>query len=404
MKNKYFLKTLALSFVPLIMVLGNSMLIPVFTDIKRELGINQLQASLLISYFSYAAALCIPFLGFLSDRIGRKKILIPSLMIYGIGGGISGLSSIFSSDPYSLILVGRIIQGIGAAGTSPIAMAMISDMFTDTERSKALGMIEASNGIGKIISPILGSLIAVIAWYLIFFSYSILTIPAAVLIWYIIKEEGSHGEQKPLGIYFKEIHSLVGKKGLSIVLCFLTAFIGLFALYGILSNITDFLHIGNKSKLIHKGFIVAFPLLLMSIFSFWSGAYLKKKVYLFKKSVVISLLLCSLAIFLIPRLASFPQRMMIVVVISIAVGVVLTCLNTLVTSSVPPGKRGVITAFYNSFRFLGIASGPVFFSNPSVFRGKAIILAVLIIFLSLLFHLFVKSEELLEYFSTKKNI
>ena len=123
MKNNKNLQIIALSFVPFIMVLGNSMLIPVFTNIKQDLQINQLQANLLISYFSFPAAILIPFLGFLSDRIGRKKILIPSLILYGIGGAISGFSGMILNDPYNYILFGRLIQGIGAAGTSPATSA-----------------------------------------------------------------------------------------------------------------------------------------------------------------------------------------------------------------------------------------------------------------------------------------
>ena len=131
-KNMVFI----LSTVPFLMVLGNSMLIPEFPAIKSALNITQFQVGLLITFFSAPAALAIPFLGYLSDRVGRKVIIIPALIFYGLGGVVSGLSAAFIKDPYFIILTGRVIQGIGAAGTAPIAMALAGDLFETGERSE----------------------------------------------------------------------------------------------------------------------------------------------------------------------------------------------------------------------------------------------------------------------------
>lgn len=399
-KTKY--KMFALSFVPFIMVLGNSMLIPVFSDIKEELLINQFQVNLLISYFSLPAALLIPFLGFLSDRIGRKKVLIPSLILYGIGGVVSGFSSILFKDPYGYILAGRVIQGFGAAGTSPIAMVLVSDMFSSTERSKALGMIEASNGIGKVISPILGSLIALVAWYMIFFSYSILTIPIAIILWFVIKEEENVGEHKNIKIYFKEIIVLLKDKGTSLVLCLMVGFLSLFLLYGILANFTDILGETRNSSLMKRGFVVALPLMSMSVISYWMGGYLQNKRRLYKALTMGSLLVCGMAVGIMPYLSTYAMRFIALESIGLSVGTILTVLNTFVTSCVPPGKRGVITALYNSFRFLGISFGPIYFSDLLISPIKMTLLPMIILVITVLFFIYVKTERMLEYFGAKK--
>lgn len=68
-----------LSLVPFIMVLGNSMLIPVLPRIKESLRISQFWVSLLITAFSIPAGLVIPLAGMLSDQIGRKKVMAPAL-------------------------------------------------------------------------------------------------------------------------------------------------------------------------------------------------------------------------------------------------------------------------------------------------------------------------------------
>lgn len=77
---------ISIASIPLVMTLGNSMLIPVLPMIEKELSITSLQASLLITVYSVVAIFCIPIAGFLSDHVGRKRVIIPSLILAGIGG------------------------------------------------------------------------------------------------------------------------------------------------------------------------------------------------------------------------------------------------------------------------------------------------------------------------------
>lgn len=74
MKDKKW-DLMALASIPLIMTLGNSMLIPVLPQISRELQISSFQVSLLITLYGLMAILMIPVAGYLSDRYGRKKLL-----------------------------------------------------------------------------------------------------------------------------------------------------------------------------------------------------------------------------------------------------------------------------------------------------------------------------------------
>jgi MFS transporter, ACDE family, multidrug resistance protein len=57
---------------------------------------------------------------------------------------------------FSMLLVGRFIQGLGAGGTAPFAIALIRDVFQQSERTKQLGVLEAWNGISKIVAPVVG--------------------------------------------------------------------------------------------------------------------------------------------------------------------------------------------------------------------------------------------------------
>ena len=105
-----------LCLVPLIMVLGNSMLIPVLPSIQRELKVNVIQVGLLITVFSIPAGIVIPFAGMISDRIGRKKVMFPALLVYGGGGILAGIFAIiFREKAFPYLIAARVLQGIGAA-------------------------------------------------------------------------------------------------------------------------------------------------------------------------------------------------------------------------------------------------------------------------------------------------
>ena len=68
-------------------------------------------------------------------------------------------------NPYPWILVARVVQGIGGGGTYQLAMALAGDIYTGKERSRALGYLEAANGLGKVVAPLLGSATALLVWF-----------------------------------------------------------------------------------------------------------------------------------------------------------------------------------------------------------------------------------------------
>lgn len=351
----------ALATVPLIMVLGNSMLIPVLPKIKEQLEISQFQVSLLITMFSIPAGITIPLAGFLSDRLTRKIIIAPALIIYGLGGLVAGAGAVFINHSYWVILTGRVLQGIGAAGTAPIAMALAGDIFAGKSRSKALGIIEASNGLGKVLSPILGSLVALVAWYATFFVFPALCVPAALAVWFLVKEPTAKKETKSTAKYFQSLKTIVKTKGGFLLAAFFAGSTVLFLLFGILFYLSDTLESKYHIFSIKKGLVLAIPVLAMSSTSYITGALIQKKVKLQRILVMIGLSLLAVSLGALPWFDNLYLFLGILSVAGIGVGLVLPCLNTIITSSVSMEERGMVTSLYGGVRFIGVALGPPIF-------------------------------------------
>ena len=362
-QNKVSGKVLfSLSLVPLIMVLGNSMVIPILPTIESTYHLSKVQTSMIITLFSVPAGLVIPFAGIISDRIGRKKIIIPGLLIYGLGGIVAGVSVLFLKQPYWLLITGRIIQGIGAAGTAPIAMALVSDLYKKDKRSQALGVIESSNAMGKVISPILGSALALITWYSLFFFFPILTVPAAFAIGKWVKEK-EVGKPKPLKKYGQEILQVFKKQGKWLIVAFFAGAVVLFTLFGILFFLSDILEKKYHIDGIMKGLLLAIPLLSLCGTALWTGHFIQKHMGLMKTLIVAGLLTTGLIAIPLPFITNRWVLIGLLFVGGIGSGLVLPCLNTMITSAVGKEERGIITSLYGSIRFLGVAAGPPVFGK-----------------------------------------
>jgi MFS transporter, ACDE family, multidrug resistance protein len=337
------------------------MLIPILPKMKAELNLTQFQTSLIISVFSIAAAISIPVLGYLSDRFSRKAIIIPALILYGSGGLLAGAAAAWFSNPYTWILAGRVLQGIGAAGTAPIAMALAGDLFKGGEQSKVLGLVEASNGFGKVISPIIGSLLALLFWYAAFFAFPIFCAISVLFTILFIKEKKAEKEPPPLGKYVKGLVSVFKTEGRWLFAAYFTGASCLFTLFGILFYISDILEKDHQIDGLLKGAILAIPLLFMTTTSYFTGSNIGKKMKVMKRLIVIGCLLMTASFASLIFFTKLLPFFAVLVVSSIGTGLVLPCINSFITGSVPSDRRGFVTSLYGSVRFLGVAIGPPIF-------------------------------------------
>ncbi|MBK1896617.1 MFS transporter [Chryseobacterium paridis] len=128
------------------------------------------------TYTISLAALLLP-LGALGDRIGRKKMLLIGLFIFGIASMMSGWAT--SS---LMMIVARFLCGVGAAMIMPVTLAVITSTFPDEERSKAIGIWTAVAGGGGILGMYLSAvLVDVATWRLLFALPVVLALAAIVL-------------------------------------------------------------------------------------------------------------------------------------------------------------------------------------------------------------------------------
>lgn len=350
----------SLASIPLIMTLGNSMLIPVLPLLEKKLDITNLQSSLIITVYSIVAIVFIPLAGFLSDRFGRKKVIVPALIITGIGGLIAALASWKIDNPYGLILAGRVLQGIGASGAMPIVLPLVGDIFhSDKEASSTLGIIETSNTVGKVLSPILGSALAAVIWFLPFVSIPVFSAISVLLVVFLIKENNEENEE-PLKFpkYWSLIKDVFKKHKRWLIAVFIIGAILMFVLFGFLFYLSNTLEDKFDFKGVKKGLLLAIPLLALAIASYVSGKKIKDNLVVMKWVTFVGIVLMGLSVAVISFMEHFIYLLIIFLICGTGIGIALPSLDALITESIDKTIRGAITSIYSAMRFIGVAAGP----------------------------------------------
>ncbi|TYB32655.1 MAG: MFS transporter, partial [Flexistipes sinusarabici] len=204
-------------------VMGVSSITPAFPAIARELDIPVHSVGLLITVFTLPGIFLAPVLGVLADRWGRKRILIPALMLFGIAGGACG----FVRD-FNFLLVFRCLQGVGAASLGSLNVTIIGDLYSGNELAEAMGYNATVLNIGTASYPAIGGILATLGWFYPFF-LPLIAVPMGFLVLFSLKNpepKNKQGFKVYLGNAYK------GIKSRQILILFLTSIVTFIILYG----------------------------------------------------------------------------------------------------------------------------------------------------------------------------
>lgn len=379
MKHKTTMMTLA--SIPLIMTLGNSMLIPVLPLLEKQLSISKLQSSYIITAYSFVTVFFIPLAGYLSDRFGRKMVMIPALILTGCGGLIAGLAAAFMDEAFGVIILGRILQGIGAAGAMPIVLPLVGDLYKrDTVTSEVLGIIETSNTIGKVLSPILGAALTALVWYLPFFAIPLLALFSIVCMFLFIKvPKNKTSTPLPFRTYWQQIKAVFREHKTWLIAVFIIGAAVMFILFGFLFYLSSILEEQFSFNGVSKGLLLAIPLFALALASYITGKKIGDAVKRMKWLIFIGVIICGMATLVVPFCQHYLPLLATFFVSGVGIGMTLPCLDALITENISKQIRGAITSIYSATRYAGVALGPplIAFLMDKTLWGIIIIFVIL---------------------------
>lgn len=156
--------------------LGTALVSPVLSSLTGPFGVSAAQIGLMVTAVTAPSIFLIPVSGVLTDRFGRKPVLIAGLLCFGAGGvGIA-----FTTD-FQVVLALRALQGVGFAGITPNIITSLGDLYEGEVETTAQGIRFGTSGLSQTVFPAVAGVVAAFAWQYPFYIYA-LALPIAIAV------------------------------------------------------------------------------------------------------------------------------------------------------------------------------------------------------------------------------
>jgi len=149
--------------ITLLATMGISSLLPALPLLADEFGVPLESTWRIIAAFALPGLVCVPIIGVLADRIGRKRVLLPALALFLLGG----VACAFAQS-YAQLLIFRLVQGVGGSAFSLMYTTLIADTWHGDERLFMMSRNAVVLGLGTAASPAVGGALAMLDWRLVF--------------------------------------------------------------------------------------------------------------------------------------------------------------------------------------------------------------------------------------------
>jgi MFS family permease len=330
-------------------LLHNSIFVTSTPEILRSLGESENLAGLLIAAGSVPGILVAPLIGFLADRFGRKKVLIPCLVIYGVFGLLVGLSpSLF------WFLLIRIFQGLGSAGLINLVVVIISDNWTSLDRARLIGQNAAAITISVAIYPVLGGAITdLIGWRWTFMTF----LAPLVVAFFVARNLEDHRPGMDVSVRGQISGALSEVKKPSIATNLVISTVLFMAIFGLFLSLLP-VHLDREFGLLptERGLVALAPAIVAAS-SALAVARVRKRVQ-GGILIYVSLLIWGIS-FLLMGFGSLPVLVLATMLYGLFEGLMIPTLQDLIAENAPEQLRGALLAMWTSAARLGQTIGPI---------------------------------------------
>jgi len=335
--------------ITLIGIIGVSSITPAFPKMIKELNISAKDIGLLITVFTFPGILLTPVLGVIADRWGRKKIIVPSLILFGIAGG-----ACFFTRDFKLLLILRLFQGIGAAPLGSLSVTLIGDLYYRKELIAAMGYNSSIRNIGSASYPAIGGALAMMGWHYPFI-LSIIAIPVGFLVLFSLKIPEPENElhiREHLNIVWEKLRN---RQVSGLLVIGIISFIMLFGSYMICFPLL----LGNSFGA--SPLIIGLIMASVSLIAAFTSSQLGKIAKLFSERTIlkISFILYALALLEIPFITQLGLFLIPVLIFGIAHGINVPVVQSLIAELAPMKYRATFMSISGMTFRVGQTLGPL---------------------------------------------
>ncbi len=353
MKNKASLSIIFLTIF--IDLMGFGILIPILpTFASKDLGVSDLGIGVIVAIFSLMQFFFNPVLGKISDRFGRRPIILITQLLTAVS------YIMFSfADSFLILFLSRMLAGFGGSNIG-VAQAYIADITTREERSKGMGMIGAAFGLGFVFGPIIGAFLSKYGYHVAGFGSATFSLLAFFFTLFMLPESNLEKESdKQLKFSFIDItytkqvltHPSLG---FLIILFFIIVF-SMANIYGTFSILGyKFYHFSDQQN----GILFGIAGIVGAIIQGGLMRILSNK---FKDRTLIlsGSLLMMLGLALIPYGINFFGVSIVISIFAVGTGILQPTIPSMISKYSPESEQGAILGINQSFSAFARVLGPL---------------------------------------------
>lgn len=334
--------------VMFLVMVGFGIIIPVLPFYAEDIGANPTQLGFLMGVYSLMQLLFAPMWGRISDRVGRKPVIMIGILGLSLSFFLMGVSS-----SLWMLFVARIIGGILSSANMPTVMAYVADITSPEDRGKGMGVVGAATGLGFVFGPAIGGVFSKINLTMPFYIAGVTSLITFFLVWFLLKESLA---KETRGQTNKKKTSLLGElKGSQSILFYLQLFISL-SLSGLEATFAYFAAEKAGIGTVGLGYIFMIMGLASAIVQ---GGLVGRMTKKFGEGSVIQIgiIISALGFGLILLVSNFTTAAIYLTIFGIGNGVIRPSISALLTKSSNAG-HGSTTGLLSSFDSLGRIIGP----------------------------------------------
>lgn len=335
--------------VALMAVLRPDSITPAFPLIARAFDRSSQDVGLMITFFALPSVFLTPVLGVLADRWGRKRILVPSLLLFGLAGVLCA----FARD-FELLLALRLLHGIGAAALSTLNITMVADLYSGDDRTTAMGYNASVRSLGSTVFPLTGGALATLGWRYPF-ALAWLAVPIAVLVWLAL-ENPEPSSDRDFGQYLAQMGRSV--RDWKVAALFVTGCVVFIVMFGGYLNYYPFLLEGAFGA---PAWMIGILVSGRSVINLLIASQLGRltRVVPVEGLLKISFILYGLAFVMIPLMPNLEMMILVTVVLGMAEGLYWPSSQVILGSLAPLANRASFLAANDMVLKVGQTVGPL---------------------------------------------
>ena len=330
-------------------LVGFGIIIPLLPFYAETFGASPLVIGILFASFSLSQLIASPLLGDLSDRWGRRPVLILSL----IGTAIS-FAMLAVAQSLLMLFAARIVDGL-SGGNITTARAYIADITTEDERPRAYGFLGAAFGLGFIVGPALGGAFSTISYTAPIWAATVITVAATALAWVWLPETVHRAHAGGVSAW-RALADLSQRPGLRLLLSIDFIYWMAFAVYQTTFALFGARRFGFDAT--HTGYLLSgFGVLGVIVQGALVGPIAKRLGS--RQTLVVGLVFAAVGWGGSAFTYSVPVFVAMLVPGAIGIGLCNATLSTLVSNAASPREQGRVQGAAGALESLGRTAGPI---------------------------------------------